>query len=137
MAESKKLTERQEQFLEFLCGEAKGDVRAAMRMAGYSDNTHINEAVAPIRDEIISRASMMLAMNAPKAAFSMVDVLNDPAAMGARNAVQAASQILDRAGLVKKEQVEVKGPEGGIFILPPKQGDQPNDEETAPEANSD
>ena len=41
--------------------------------------------------------------------------------MGARNAVAAATQILDRAGLVKKEQVEIKGPEGGIFILPPKQ----------------
>jgi hypothetical protein len=51
----------------------------------------------------------------------MIDVLHDPSAMGARNAVAAAREILDRSGLVKKEQVEVRGPEGGIFILPPKQ----------------
>lgn len=66
---------------------------------------------------------MMLAMNAPRATFSMIDVLHDPAAMGARNAVAAAREILDRSGLVKKEQIELKGPEGGIFILPPKQAE--------------
>jgi alpha-mannosidase len=129
----KKITERQEAFLEALCGEARGDIRAAMRIAGYSDATKIAEAVAPIRDEIVERASMMIAMNAPKATFSMVDVLNDPSAMGARNAVSAASQILDRAGLVKKEQVEVKGPEGGIFILPPKQIEPEYDNGNDPE----
>jgi alpha-mannosidase len=131
--EKKKITERQEAFLEALCGEARGDIRAAMRIAGYSDATKIAEAVAPIRDEIVERASMMIAMNAPKATFSMVDVLNDPSAMGARNAVSAASQILDRAGLVKKEQVEVKGPEGGIFILPPKQIEPEYDNGNDPE----
>ena len=92
-----------------------------MNMAGYSPNTRISEVVGPLRDEIVNRASDLLAMNAPRATFSMIDVLHDPGAMGARNAVAAATQILDRAGLVKKEQVEIKGPEGGIFILPPKQ----------------
>jgi hypothetical protein len=28
--------------------------------------------------------------------------------------------VLDRTGLVKKEQIEVTGNSGGIFILPPK-----------------
>ena len=40
--------------------------------------------------------------------------------MGARNAISAAREILDRTGLMKKEQVEVTGTSGGIFILPPK-----------------
>ena len=62
----------------------------------------------------------MPTMNAPRAAFCIVDVLDDPAAMGARNAISAAREILDRTGLVKKEQVEVSGNTGGIFILPPK-----------------
>ena len=100
-----------------------------MNMAGYSPNTRINEVVGPLRDEIVSRASDLLAMNAPRATFSMIDVLHDPGAMGARNAVAAATQILDRAGLVKKEQVEIKGPEGGIFILPPKQVTPSDDSE--------
>jgi hypothetical protein len=121
MTDEKKYTEMQEAFLEALCGEARGNIREAMNMAGYSPNTRINEVVGPLRDEIVSRASDLLAMNAPRATFSMIDVLHDPGAMGARNAVAAATQILDRAGLVKKEQVEIKGPEGGIFILPPKQ----------------
>jgi len=40
--------------------------------------------------------------------------------MGARTAISAAHEILDRTGLVKKEQVEVSGNTGGIFFLPPK-----------------
>ena len=63
---------------------------------------------------------MMLAMNAPKAAFGIVAVLNDPSALGARNAISAAREVLDRTGLVKKEQVEVSGNSAGIFILLPK-----------------
>lgn len=126
----KPLTERQELFLEALTGEARGNVREAMRIAGYSEATRVNEAIAPIQDEIVARAGMMLAMNAPKATFSMLNVLDDPSAMGARNAVAAATQILDRAGLVKKEQVEVTGPEGGIFILPPKSSEPVDDDTT-------
>ena len=118
----------QEAFLEALCSEARGDIRAAMNAAGYSPNTRISEVVTPLRDEIVDRASMVLAMNEPKATFSMVDVLNDPGSMGARNAVAAATQILDRTGLVKKEQIEIKGPEGGVFILPPKKVTPADDE---------
>ena len=129
MTDEKKYTEMQEAFLDALCGEARGNIREAMNMAGYSPNTRINEVVGPLRDEIVNRASDLLAMNAPRATFSMIDVLHDPGAMGARNAAAAATQILDRAGLVKKEQVEIKGPEGGIFILPPKQVTPSDDSE--------
>ena len=128
MTEKKELTAMQEAFLEALCGDSRGNIREAMTAAGYSPNTRINEVVGPLRDEIVDRASMVLAMNAPKATYSMVDVLNDPGAMGARNAVAAATQILDRTGLVKKEQIEIKGPEGGVFILPPKQVSPTDDE---------
>ena len=62
----------------------------------------------------------MPAMNAPKAEFGIVDVLDDSAAMGARNAISAALEIIDCTGLNKKEQVEVSGNTGAIFILPPK-----------------
>jgi hypothetical protein len=118
--DKKQYTEMQEAFLDALTGAARGNIREAMNMAGYSANTRVAEVVSPLRDEIIERSSMMLAMNAPKAAWGVISVLDDPSAMGARNAVAAAREILDRTGLVKKEQVEVKGPEGGIFIMPPK-----------------
>lgn len=120
LVKKKTLTEKQEVFLEALMGEAKGSIREAMRIAGYSDQTKISEVIGPLREEITDRAGLILAMNAPKAAFGIVGVIDDPSAMGARNTVAAAREILDRTGLIKKEQIEVKAPEGGMFILPPK-----------------
>lgn len=128
-SDKKPLTEMQEKFLDALCGEANGNIRAAMSMAGYSEHTKSYEVINPLKDEIIERASLMLAMNAPKATFGILGVLDDPGALGARNAVAAAREVLDRAGLVKKEQVEVKGPSGGIFVLPPKQAPENDDAE--------
>jgi len=127
--EPKVYTEKQQAFLDALIGPARGNIREAMNIAGYSGETKQSEVVGPLRDEIIERASMVLAMNAPRAAFGIVGVLDDPSAMGARNSVAAAREVLDRTGIVKKEQVEVRGPEGGIFIMPPKQvtNDEPDD----------
>ena len=119
-AQKKSLTDKQSAFLEALLGEARGNIRAAMEIAGYSKTTATTEVVGPLREEITERAGMMLAINAPKAAFGIIDVLDDPSALGARNAISAAREVLDRSGLVKKEQVEVSGNAGGIFILPPK-----------------
>ena len=121
---TKELTDKQAAFLEALLGEARGNIRLAMDIAGYAKNTKTTEVVGPLKEEITERAGMMLAMNAPKAAFGIVDVLDDPSAMGARNSISAAREILDRTGLVKKEQVEVSGNSGGIFILPPKASNQ-------------
>lgn len=119
----KVLTEKQHIFLEALCGEAKGNFRQAMRIAGYSDNTALHEVAGSLKEEIIERASMILALNAPKAAMGMVEVIDDPTSLGARNMVAAAREVLDRTGLIKKEQIEVKSQEGGLFILPPKKVD--------------
>jgi hypothetical protein len=122
MAEDKKttLTEMQETFLNALVGEAGGDIRAAMRIAGYSDNTRFNDVLVPLKEHIVDRTMLMLAANAPKAALGLVGVLNDPSALGARNSVAAAAQVLDRVGIVKKEQIEVRGEGSTMFILPPK-----------------
>ncbi len=115
-----KFTEKQEAFLEALLSEARGNVRLAMDIAGYAKTTKTAEVVGPLKEEIIDRASMMLALNAPKAAFGIFDVLDDPSALGARNTIAAAREVLDRSGLAKKEQVEVTANAGGMFILPPK-----------------
>jgi hypothetical protein len=127
--EAKEYTEKQLAFLDALAGPARGNIREAMNIAGYSQQTKQAEVVGKLREEIMERATMILAMNAPKAAFGIIGVLDDPSAMGARNSVSAAREILDRTGIVKKEQIEVKGPEGGIFIMPPKQvtNDGPDD----------
>lgn len=124
MSEKKKLSERQEKLIEALLGEAKGNVRTAMRLAGYSDSTNIREAMAPVAEEVADAAQMLLALNSPKAALGMIGVLDDPSSLGARNTVAAAKELLDRAGVVKKDKLEVSGPEGAMFILPPKQNSE-------------
>ena len=124
MTEKRELTEKQNLFLEALMSEeCKGNIKKAMNVAGYAENTSSTVVVSALKDEINERASMVMAMNAPKAAWGMVEVLDDPGSMGARNAIAAASQILDRTGLVKKEQIEVKNTGEAMFILPPKSED--------------
>jgi len=124
MADEKQLTDKQLVFLEALMSEeCKGSIRKAMNIANYAETTSINSVVSSLKDEINERAATMLAMNAPKAAWGMVDVLDDPGAMGARNSIAAAAQILDRTGLIKKDQIEVKNTGGVMFILPPKNED--------------
>jgi hypothetical protein len=119
----KEYTEKQQAFLDALMGEARGNIRKAMDIAGYSKGTKASEVTIPLKEEIIEQASMMLAMNAPKAAHGLLGVLDDPTALGARNAINAAREVLDRTGLVKKEKVEVTNNGGGMFILPPKADD--------------
>ena len=75
---------------------------------------------------------MILALNAPKAAMGMVDVLDDPTSLGARNAVVSAEEVLDRTGLIKKEQLEVKSQEGAFYITTKKVAndeDEPSNDE--------
>jgi hypothetical protein len=124
MEEKKQLTDMQSLFLELLMTpECRGNIRLAMKEAGYADTTSISAVVGPLQKEINEKASLMLAMNAPKAAFGLSEVLDNPEAMGARNSIAAAAQILDRTGLIKKEQVEVNNTGGAMFILPPKNDD--------------
>ena len=124
MKPEKEYTDKQRIFLDALnTEECRGSIKKAMQVAGYAENTSSTVVVSALKEEINERASMVMAMNSTKAAWGMVDVLDDPGAMGARNSIAAAAQILDRIGLVKKEQVEVKNTGGAMFILPPKSED--------------
>ena len=114
-----KLTEQQEAFLNALFGEAAGNFRAAMDMAGYSKHEYSARLIRQMKNEIIERAEYMLAANAPKAVLSMSGILDDPSALGNRDRLAAAKEILDRAGLVKTEKIEHKTTGASIILLPP------------------
>jgi hypothetical protein len=122
-----KLTEQQEAFLNALFGEAAGNFRAAMDMAGYSKHEYPARLIRNLKDEIIDRAEHMLAANAPKAVLSMTGVLDDPSALGTREKLAASKEILDRVGLVKTEKVEVKADKSAVLILPPLKYDDEDD----------
>ena len=117
----KELTELQEKFLNALFGEAKGNYAKAMRIAGYASSTNSHVIVQSLRSEIIERAELEMAANAPKAVMSMVGVLDDPTAIGNRELLSASQQLLDRVGLSKVEKLNVSSDKPiGLFILPEK-----------------
>ena len=113
------LTERQKKLLEVLFDEADGDIVAAKKLAGYSDNTPTPEIVASLKDEIMDATHMYMARNAPKAAMSMVGALHDPTQLGIRDKMTAAKELLDRTGLVKTEKMQVEA-KGGVMLMPAK-----------------
>ena len=76
-----------------------GDLRTAMRAAGYSDNTKISYTARELRKEIKETAETLLAMHAPKAAYALTSILDNPDIFNARHIISASKEILDRTGL--------------------------------------
>jgi hypothetical protein len=107
----KEITDKQAAFLEALLGEARGNIRAVMNIAGYSKMTKTSKVVSSLREEIIERAGLMLTMSAPKAALGIVDVVDDPLSMDGRNTISAARAIdLYKADTGKRKTCSKKSP---------------------------
>ena len=123
MNELTTLTAKQTLFLDTLVSEdAMGDLRTAMRLAGYSDNTKVAYMARELRKEIKEAAETLLAMYAPKAAYALTSILDNPDTFNARHIISASKEILDRTGLGVKTQMDVAvNSHHPIFILPPKQ----------------
>jgi hypothetical protein len=121
---NRKLTEKQEKFLEVLFdGEAKGDVRKAMKIAGYGPHTPSSQVTGPLANEIAELTTKFIAQSSTKAAYTMFSVMQDPADLGVKEKMAAAKDLLDRAGFTKTEKVEVKSSDP-LFILPAKEKDE-------------
>jgi hypothetical protein len=119
MTKERKLTPLQEAFLGALFSdEAKGDPAVAIKLAGYADGVQPSHVVPTLTDEIIERAKKYLAANSGKAIFSMFETMDKPASAGAMVKLKAATEILNRAGVKEKEQVQEMP--NGIVILPAK-----------------
>lgn len=116
---ARQLNERQQKFLDVLFEDAGGDVVAAKKLAGYSDNTPTTSVVRSLKEEILEATQMFMARNAPKAAMAMTGALYDPTELGIKDKMQAAKELLDRSGLVKTEKMQVEAT-GGVMLMPPK-----------------
>ena len=119
--QEKSLTDTQEKFLDALFGEARGNPKKAGELAGYSDHSY-PKVLRNLKQEIISRAENYLATHSAKAATKMVDMLDeDGTTPHASIRMEAAKQILDRIGIVRKDQIDINMKSlHGIFILPAK-----------------
>jgi len=115
----RELTDKQKLFLAVLFEEAEGDPLVAKRLAGYSDNVATSSVTASLVDEIAELTRKFIAQSSTKAAYAMFKVLGDKDMLGAKERMAAAKDIMDRAGFVKTERVEIATTEP-VFILPAK-----------------
>ena len=119
---AKQLSEQQQKFLEVLFDEANGDVAAAKRLAGFSKGYSTKQLTESLKEEIIAATQHFIANSAPKAAVAMVSGIDDPTQLGLKEKMNAAKDLLDRAGLVKTDKVQVEST-GGVIVLPAKENE--------------
>lgn len=117
---AKEITEQHKRFLEVLFTEAKGNINVAVRLAGFSEGYSRRSLTNYLKEEIIEATQLYIAMAAPKAAVAMINAIDDPTELGLKEKMSAAKDLLDRAGLVKTDKVQVEST-GGIMVLPAKE----------------
>lgn len=115
----RELTDKQQMFLDVLFEEAEGDPLTAKKLAGYSDNVPTSSVTASLADEITELTRKFIAQSSTKAAYTMFKVMGASDMLGAKEKMAAAKDLMDRAGFVKTEKVEVSTTEP-VFILPAK-----------------
>lgn len=120
---SKELSDKQSKFLEVLFKDADGDLEKAAEIAGYTDPRASSYwLVKALRKEIAELAELYLAKYGPAAARALVETMRNPTDLANNVKINAATQILDRIGVVKQEQVTVNSDQPiGVFILPAKE----------------
>ena len=120
--QSKELTSQQKIFINALFGEAQRNPKKAGEIAEYAPSSY-PKVIKALKDEIIERAEYSLALHSAKAVKGLVDALDeDGKTPGGNIRMEAAKQILDRVGLVKKEKIDINAQVAhGIFILPAKE----------------
>ena len=109
MPKESNLTAKQRFFFDALISEeAMGDLRTVMRIAEYSDNAKVPHTAKELREEIREATETLLAMYAPKAAYALTSIVDNPDTFNARHLISAAKEILDRTGLVKKNRLNLR-----------------------------
>lgn len=113
------LNEQEELFLAYL--EDAPSVAQVAREMGISKD-YAYKMYAKLKDVILDRARANLAMGALKAANTALDLMDaDASTEKGELRLAAAEKVMDRVGLTKHTNVEVKvESENGLFILPAK-----------------
>lgn len=115
------LTDKQRDFLAALFGDAKGNVRKAMEIAGYAKGVDSYPILLSLNEEILERSKVYLAAHAAQATLKGIDILDDPTMLGGDKVIQMAREVWDRSGLIKKDGLASLGDRAvGILILPAK-----------------
>lgn len=130
---SKELTEQQSRFLEALFGEAQGNAAQAKKLAGYAESTKTIDILRSLKEEVLEAANLTLVQHSPRAALELVGLVVDPNQSGAPNKLKAIQEVLNRSGVnapKENQEINLKVPQGGLFIMPAKENTDDSKEET-------
>lgn len=115
-----KLTPTQLSFIRNLFGKANGDMKEAMRLTCDSED-YAQLLTDELLDAIKKRADDELVLNIPKAIFIMNKMLSEPDSVPFLEKLhRVAADVLDRAGLSKRERPTSGTMTVGIVMLPNK-----------------
>lgn len=114
------LTPMEVAFLDCLFDTHKGNFKAAMDAVGYHKTASSSLLRKKLAKHIQEASKLYLISSTARAASGLVSVFDDPAAVGNKNLIAAAKEVLDRSGVFKEEQVKVTEIRN-MFILPAKE----------------
>jgi len=123
----KELSVTEELFLEYL--ESYGDIQRAAASAAIPVSTAYAMADR-LSDVIIERSKKKLALGSLKAASTIVNLMDaDGSTEKGELKMKAAQDVMDRSGVTKHSNIDVKvEASNGLFILPSK-ADVPSEDE--------
>ena len=116
-----KLNEFDKRFLDaFFSKEEFGDYELAKELAGYPETTPLTQILEKLADEIRDRTYKFMALNSPRAALTLVGAMNSDRPVN-KDSLKAATEVLDRGGVTKREQVDVRHEiPNAVIIVPSK-----------------
>ena len=122
----RELTEKQIVFLDNLI-ENGGHVMKAMEVAGYNKNSRSN-LINSLKHEIVERTRQHLASSSMQAASRLIEGLDADGTIPSSQMdvrLRAASDILDRTGISKRQEIATESRVlHGIVLLPAKKEQQ-------------
>lgn len=119
LSKPRELTDKQQLFLDSLV-ETEGNAKQAAAIAGYSGGHY--QVLKALKNEVLELTKDVLAHNAPKAAFKLLEIMESEKPIPqASNKLTAAQSLLDRVGVSKSETLDINHQvSGGIFLMPDK-----------------
>lgn len=114
-------TPKQKKFLTLYAKNGFKDSKGCFEKAGYTPSSY-HTIISGLKDDIKEIANAMLLGAAPEAAMTLTDILSsNEYNQNNSSKLAAAKEVLDRVGIVKKEEVQHNhNVSGGLFIIPAK-----------------
>lgn len=120
MADRDKLSPTQAAFLKALFGEAQGNMKLACKEVTGSEDYQLL-LTEELIDAIKRRSDQELQLNSARAVFILGKIMDDPeSVLYADKVAKVATEVLDRAGLSKRERAGNNQTVVGVVFLPNK-----------------